>query len=68
MGAAVATVKDFFVGRRSGLREERGTLMASAMEDAMRTMEVKSVLLLNLNVSMISIHEEGEDESASSLD
>ena len=43
MGAAVATVKDFFVGRRSGLRGERGTLMASAMEDAMRTMEVKAL-------------------------
>ena len=43
MGAAVATVKDFFVGRRLGLRGGRGTLMASAMEDAMRTMEVKAL-------------------------
>ena len=43
MGAAVATEKDFFVGRRSELKGGRGTPMASAMEDAMRTMKVKAL-------------------------
>ena len=44
MVAAVATEKDFFVGRRSELKGGRGTPMASAMEDAMRTMKVKALL------------------------
>ena len=44
MGAVEGTGKDFFVGRRSELKGGRGIPMASAMEDAMRTMKVKALL------------------------
>ena len=69
MGVAVATGKDFFVGRRSELKGGRGTPMASAMEDAMRTMKVKALFFGKKSacIYMISIHEE-EEESTSSLD
>ena len=67
MGVAEGTGKDFFVGRRLELKGGRGTPMASAMEDAMRTMKVKALLFGEKCMHMISIHKE-EEESASSLD